>query len=258
MTTINKKNSRTTQITVDELFLAARAGDLLQVKKWWKQEGDFNIVYTNYETPLIVACQANKAEVVKFLLDKGADINESTQNGQTPVMVCLTNDSFQSLEVLVNKGADLNVINHDGTTALMMALEWDLYVTALNFFHAGAKAFPLYDKMNKNQPIFSLVDRVQWHMDVLEEDSIAIKNLYWGIINQEKEKLESKEFIQLLKKIIEHNCDSQTESKNFIVEAARVELEKIQIEMAVGEKMAKDTKTNKNGKITNKRFIHKI
>ncbi|CAL4099059.1 unnamed protein product, partial [Meganyctiphanes norvegica] len=72
------------------------------------------------ETPLYVASQQNRTEIVKFLLDNNADVNKANNEGQTPLFVACYRDHSDSdvVQLLVDNNADVNKASNSGETPL--------------------------------------------------------------------------------------------------------------------------------------------
>lgn len=86
------------------------------------QEGGWTDVYANSEqqcgnTVLIYAVRYRSAEVVDFLIDKGADVNAANSCGFTPLLMCadMRLDNDGGLEIasrLIEKGADPGAVTN--------------------------------------------------------------------------------------------------------------------------------------------------
>ena len=72
-------------------------------------------------TPLQIACQNNRTEVVRYLLDSGADPNY--ENYPILISFCYVKkpEKVAIVELLIERGADVNATNEHGKTALMIA-----------------------------------------------------------------------------------------------------------------------------------------
>lgn len=89
-------------------------------------------------TPLILAVYNNSAEVVDFLLEKGADINAQDAAGNTALMgVC-----FKGYKVLAKKlieaGASINQVNVNNANALTFAATFGQIEIASMLLENGA------------------------------------------------------------------------------------------------------------------------
>jgi ankyrin repeat protein len=72
-------------------------------------------------TPLHLAAQNNRREVVRLLLSKGAQIEAKEKFNSTPLLLASSSGSFASLELLISSGASLDARNLEGATALHLA-----------------------------------------------------------------------------------------------------------------------------------------
>lgn len=71
-------------------------------------------------TALMMACQYNFPDMVKFLIEHNADLNIQAKNGQTALMAS-ARSSEELFNLLISKGADFKIKANDGTTALTQA-----------------------------------------------------------------------------------------------------------------------------------------
>lgn len=70
------------------LFVAARKGDFTMTQMLLAAEADPNVPdFTERETPLHVAVESGRIEVVRALVDAGADVNARNNRPQTPLQV---------------------------------------------------------------------------------------------------------------------------------------------------------------------------
>ncbi len=64
---------------------------------------------------------SNRAEVIKFLVNRGADVNARNDNGETAMIVAYNN--ADSVKALIEAGADVNIRDNEGNTAMMLS-DW--------------------------------------------------------------------------------------------------------------------------------------
>jgi ankyrin repeat protein len=90
-------------------------------------EGSFDIDErdpSSGRTGLIEAAWNGFAEIVKYLLERGADLNIADKSGFTPLMRAVEGGHQSIAALLIEKGADVNCRGRvRGTTALMLAAE---------------------------------------------------------------------------------------------------------------------------------------
>jgi ankyrin repeat protein len=73
-------------------------------------------------TPLAIAAQNAKVEVIPVLLGSGADVNAPLTKGEyTPLMLAALSGSNALATSLIEHGANANAANSGGVTALMIA-----------------------------------------------------------------------------------------------------------------------------------------
>jgi|GEM_PF-4251595 len=78
----------------------------------------------NGETPLHVACEKNKFEMAKWLIENGANINVPTDNGDMPIHYAAKFADLVLVKLLVENGVDVNVRSGEDydSTALRLAV----------------------------------------------------------------------------------------------------------------------------------------
>jgi hypothetical protein len=95
------------------LLEAARLGDLGQVTRLVAEGHSVNRDSGSDDTPLSSAIKGRKADVVAFLLSKGANVNaHNSLTGETPLMRAAYSEDTQMLELLIAQGADPCAINN--------------------------------------------------------------------------------------------------------------------------------------------------
>ncbi|GBN09836.1 Ankyrin-3 [Araneus ventricosus] len=97
------------------------------------ENGHMNLVVTLLEkininfksdvhyVPLHYAATGGHADVVLFLIAKGADINAKSLKGLTPLHFAASNDHYEVVEILLQHGADMNAADLNGATPLSFA-----------------------------------------------------------------------------------------------------------------------------------------
>ena len=155
-----------------ELFAAARAGDVARIKHLVEAGADARSVDDQGETPLMHAAQQGHVAAVEALLAAGADVNaaapqgwtalaRAAYNGETghgyvevvevlhragatldariffgitPLMLAAGGGDASVVEWLINNGADVLASNEGGRTARMMAND-KFYVDVINLLN---------------------------------------------------------------------------------------------------------------------------
>jgi len=99
-----------------------------QEKTKIKEEGAKQIVQLgkgrNKEEQLFMACQKGYLYAVQKLLDEGININtkDRENKGKTPLIIAIEENKIEIVRELIKRGADINVTDYDGDTALIIAI----------------------------------------------------------------------------------------------------------------------------------------
>ena len=64
---------------------------------------------------------SNRAEIIKFLVNRGADVNARNDSGETALIIGC--DNADSVKALIEAGADVNQGDNEGNTPIMLA-DW--------------------------------------------------------------------------------------------------------------------------------------
>ncbi len=99
--------------------------DLLGVRA--QVEAGESLEATDYRrrTPLQLAAEQGRMEIVRYLVEAGADVNATTpdRTGEvTPLRFAITNGDIEMVQYLIDNGADVNKANNQGWTPLMTAV----------------------------------------------------------------------------------------------------------------------------------------
>jgi len=93
--------------------------------KWLERSGfeaqSLNAVIDGHMTPLMLACQEGKAEIVLELLEAGADLDQRNSDGNTALWAAAYGENSDIISLLINAGADLDHQNADGVSAMAYA-----------------------------------------------------------------------------------------------------------------------------------------
>ncbi len=122
------------QISLQELIAN---GKTQEVKELFTSKYNINAVDKNGDTALHVAARKNDADLVTFLITKGADTNLKNYNSDTPLHVAIKNDSFEAARILSTVSGDIFSRNKDGISALALAINkndvyYDIMITTKN------------------------------------------------------------------------------------------------------------------------------
>ncbi|GBM77457.1 Ankyrin-3 [Araneus ventricosus] len=82
---------------------------------------DVNFKSSSHFVPLHYAARGGHADVVQFLINKGAEINARNLQGNTPLHIAAEKGHNAVVAILLQYGADINAANLNGLTALSFA-----------------------------------------------------------------------------------------------------------------------------------------
>ncbi len=113
------------QPSIQELIMEGRYDE---AKEAFKTKNDINAIDENGDTALHVAARVNEADLVSFLIIKGADTEIRNNSGDTALHVAIKNDAIDAAKVLAIVHGDIFAKDMDENTALELALskgdEW--------------------------------------------------------------------------------------------------------------------------------------
>jgi len=88
---------------------------------------------------LHLAVRAGNADIVKFLVSRGADVNIKDIYGQTPIQIAPHSGNVEVVIQLVSKGAEINIENSIGRTPLHDAVYHNQYQIVKYLISQGAE-----------------------------------------------------------------------------------------------------------------------
>ena len=120
------------QPSIQELIMQGRYDE---AKEIFKTKADINACDENGDTALHVAARVNEADLVSFLIIKGADTEVQNKEGDTALHVAIKNDAIDAAKVLAIVHGDIFAKDAEENTALELALakgeEWyDAMITS--------------------------------------------------------------------------------------------------------------------------------
>jgi ankyrin repeat protein len=122
-----------------DIFKAAQAGDLPFISSFRTNRGNLNCRDRNGMTPLILAADAGRADVVRLLLELGVEVNAVDKWGQTALMLAAGRNDCTCTELLLKARPDTRVRAGNGLTALGYATDNGNTQTAAILRRAGAR-----------------------------------------------------------------------------------------------------------------------
>lgn len=104
------------------LMEASAEGHVDIVALLLRSNAKINLVNSQGDTALSLACDIGNLEVVKLLLSYKADVNHGNKEGRTPLMKAAYNGHLDTVSMLVHSGARVNQTTHcNDHTALSLA-----------------------------------------------------------------------------------------------------------------------------------------
>ncbi|CAH3128446.1 unnamed protein product [Porites lobata] len=97
------------------LVTAIRSGNLEVVKEKFARPGSqVNTPIQHGRSPLHIAIQAGKMDVMKYLVAKGADVNLSDEDDCSPLYYAVLDNNEEVVQYLLQMGADPDGEDPDG------------------------------------------------------------------------------------------------------------------------------------------------
>lgn len=171
-------NTQNSNHMSNDLLIAAKNGDVGEVKRLVSTGADIEIRDANRRTPLMLATLANHVEVAKILIEKGANVNAQDHIKDSPFLYAGANGYLEIGKLCLTHGADFKVYNRYGGSALIPASEKGHVETVAELLKV--KGFPI-----------NHVNNLGWTA-VLE--TVILTN-------------GGPKFIQILKMLVDAGCD---------------------------------------------------
>lgn len=111
--------------TEESIQKLIREGRYDEAKELFASKTDINGQDENGDTALHICARINEADLITFLMIKGADPEITNNNGDTPLLVAVKNDNLESAKTLITLKANIFAKDEDLNTPLSIALEKD-------------------------------------------------------------------------------------------------------------------------------------
>ncbi len=89
-------------------------------------------------TPLHIAIENNKNDIVLYLIKSGSDVNSKSNKGETPIHVAARVGNTEIITILVSNGALINVVDASNYTPLTNAVRFKYFETVKILVENGA------------------------------------------------------------------------------------------------------------------------
>lgn len=158
------------QVLLERSVLADRA---TVVRLLLEVGADPNVGFANGKQPLDIAIESRQLAIARHLQSFGAGINDRNGEGDTRVHVATNNKRNDELRFLIKLGADLNLLDSKGKSAVQNAIFDDSLDLAQllvnNNARLGENDSKLYTRLGKNAPRPRDVTRVMETQRVNDE-----------------------------------------------------------------------------------------
>jgi ankyrin repeat protein len=107
------------------LMLAINLSRVDILRKLLLAHADVNLCRRRGDTALILAIRTTSSsceEITRMLVEYGADVNAPNSRDDTPLTVAISHNRVELARLLLGKGADANRLNQDGDTPLLLAI----------------------------------------------------------------------------------------------------------------------------------------
>ncbi len=98
-----------------------RSGNSQAARDMFSSRVDINIQDADGNTPLHIAARINDAELIQFLMYKGAALEEKNNAGHTPLHEAIRNNAADAVRELTTEGASIFTEYEPGKNALTLA-----------------------------------------------------------------------------------------------------------------------------------------
>lgn len=120
-----------------DIFKAIKTDNIVSIIEYIKSCGDINIRDSYYMTPLILAADEGRPDILKLLIDSNADINAQDKIGQTALHLAAGRNNTEIIKLLIEAKARLNIKAANGLTAYQYATENGMKKAAMLIKKAG-------------------------------------------------------------------------------------------------------------------------
>jgi ankyrin repeat protein len=149
-------NAQTTTSGATALIWSAT--DLAKVKLLVEHGANVNTATERGRTALLIAVMSDgSADIVRFLLERGADIKHTDFLKTTALRAATLGNDTETIKMMIDAGVDVNAADLPGITPLMMAAGWNGNLAAVKMLLAkganvNAVSRPVMGLPSKNGP----------------------------------------------------------------------------------------------------------
>ena len=124
---LRRHGAGSTNRNSDELWSAAKTGNIEAVKRFLADNADINAVDSRFGvTPLCWAAFSGRAEIIELLIESGADVNAKNRDAGTALHGAAFLGQAEAAALLIQNGADTNAKHESGDTPMDSAnVDWE-------------------------------------------------------------------------------------------------------------------------------------
>lgn len=95
--------------------------DSIEVKKWLSKKVSVDTSFWQDRTLLHLSVLAEKKQMAKWLLEKGANVNKQDADGMTPLLWAVSKGDIDLVLLLLSYQPNFKLVNHRGESVLHLA-----------------------------------------------------------------------------------------------------------------------------------------
>lgn len=113
-------------IPSERFYDACRRANVPLAKELFASLADINAIVHLGCTPLLLACESRNADLVRFVLDRGAHVTHCGSHERTALHQAVQlRNNHAVLQLLLERGADVNAVDEDANQPIHVACDYD-------------------------------------------------------------------------------------------------------------------------------------
>jgi ankyrin repeat protein len=116
MLLVEERKSFSSQQYQFEVYAAIKKGKLEELKEYIGSKFDPSYKMPAFlgRSPMHIAAEYGRVDILFFLLDQGADVNSLDCSGCPPIFMAMKEGHLDLVEKMIHAGAEIKIINHMG------------------------------------------------------------------------------------------------------------------------------------------------